>query len=262
MERASNEELLTFEHHREWVKLLQSCKEHEAALACAQASAKRWPRSVDAWLLLLELLIARGPGAEDVLKAFEEALSAIPKQESPFFRARKISTLVAKSLASYLGRFNGVAVGGVCGDTGTQQKSTNENQKALFYPHDVCTYAKEKLLELHSLYRGYKAARKFYKRMLHLKPLSLAFFQRMIDMENSSAQPDADKLRSYFENAVAEFGETNFDLWMKYILFELKHPEGKPEQAGVLYHRAVKTLHDDLTDHFISAYSLLDTSKS
>lgn len=240
MERASNEELLTFEHHQEWVKLLQSCKEHEAALACAQASAKRWPRSVDAWLLLLELLIARGPGAEDVLKAFEEALSAIPKQESLPVWKRAMEFLSSES----------------------PEETIPFLEKALFYPHDVCTYAKEKLLELHSLYRGYKAARKFYKRMLQLKPLSLAFFQRMIDMENSSAQPDADKLRSYFENAVAEFGETNFDLWMKYILFELKHPEGKPEQAGVLYHRAVKTLHDDLTDHFISAYSLLDTSKS
>lgn len=62
------------------VKLLKCCKEHEAALASAQAGLKRWPRSVDAWLLLLELLLARGPGAEDVLRAFEEALSAIPKQ--------------------------------------------------------------------------------------------------------------------------------------------------------------------------------------
>lgn len=239
MQRASSEELLTFEHHQEWVKLLQNCKEHDAALACAQASVKRWSKSVEAWLLLLELLIGRGPGAEDALKAFEDALSAISKQESlPVWRRATefLSSEVPEETIPFL-------------------------EKALFYPNDVCIWAKEKLLELKCLYHGYNAARKFYKRMLNLKPLSVNFFQRMIDLENSRVQPDADNLRSYFEHAVAEFGGSNVDVWMKYILFELKHPEGKPEQAGVLYHRAVKTLDDDLTNHFISAYSLMDTRK-
>lgn len=240
MQRASSEELLTFEHHQEWVKLLQSCRENDAALACAQASVKRWPKSIEAWLLLLELLIAEGPGAEVVLKSFEEALSAIPKQESLPLWKRAVEFL----------------------SSGAPEKAIPFIEKALFYPPNVCTWAKEKLLELQLLYHGYSAARKFYKRMLNLKPVSLNFFQRMIDLENSRALPDVDKLRSYFEHAVAEFGETNFDLWLKYILFELKHSEGKPEQAGVLYHRAVKTLHDDLTDHFVSAYSLLDVIKS
>ncbi|KAK8786667.1 hypothetical protein V5799_023552 [Amblyomma americanum] len=239
MERASSEELLTFDHHQEWVKLLQSCNVEKDTLACARAAVQRWPSSTEAWLLLLELLIVTTPGTEDVLKTFEEALGAIPKQESLPIWKRALEWMSSACPESTIPFF----------------------EKALFYPPTVCLYVKEKLLECYYLYHGYKAARKFYKRMLRLKPLSLSFFQHMIDIENSSASPDAERLRTYFEHATAEFGETNVDLWMKYVLFELKHPQGKPEQAGVLYHRAVKTLQDDLTDQFISSYSLVDPSK-
>lgn len=49
---------------------------------------------------------------------------------------------------------------------------------------------------------------------------------------------------------------------MKYITFELKHAEGKPECAGVLYQRAVKALKDELVDEFIARYTLLDPGQA
>lgn len=239
MKMASKEKLLTFEHHQEWVRLLHSTGEDKRSVACARLAVKRWPKVIDAWFLLLDLLLVSKAGAEAILATFDEAFAAVPKEDSLPIWERAIDWM-----------------SGACAD-----KLIPFLEKALFHPPSVCVYIKEKLLDIYFTHQGRKAARKFYKRMLCLKPLSLKFFQLMIDIETTNLPPRAEMLRSYFEDATAEFGETSVDLWIKYILFELKHPEGRPEQAGILHQRAVKTLHEQLTDEFIAAYSLLDPNK-
>lgn len=239
MKMASKEQLLTYEHHQEWVRLLHSTGKEKRSIACARLAVQRWPKVIDAWFLLIDLLLVTNAGAEAILATFDEAFAAVPKADSLPLWERAVDWM-----------------SGACPD-----KLIPFLEKALFHPPNVCVYVKEKLLDIYFIQQGHKAARKFYKRMLCLKPLSLKFFQLMIDIENSNLPPRAAILRSYFEDATSQFGETSTDLWIKYILFELKHPEGKPEQAAVLYQRAVKTLHEQFTDEFIAAYSLLDPSK-
>lgn len=240
MRRASDESLLTLGHHLEWVRLLQNCGEADAAVTCAEAAVEKWNRSTEAWLVLLELRILQSPEADAVTTTLERALKHIPKEESlPIWQLGATWTSAA-----------------------CPTKTIELLERGLYFPPAVCLYVKEKLLELNCLYHGYKAARKFYKRMLLLKPLSLGFFQAMINIENAHATPSVHRLRGYFEDATMEFGQTSTELWLKYITFELKHIEGKPECAGVLYQRAVKALKDELVDEFIAKYTLLDPGQA
>ncbi|EEC00564.1 hepatocellular carcinoma-associated antigen, putative [Ixodes scapularis] len=240
MKRASDENQLTLEHHLEWVKLLQNCGEADAAATCAEAGAEKWDRSTEAWLLLLEMQILQSLETDAVRATFERALKHVPKEESlPIWQ------------------FGVTWMSAAC-----PTKTIEFLEGGLYFPPAVCIYIKEKLLELNCLYHGYKAARKFYKRMLLLKPLSLGFFQAMVNIENAHATPSAHRLRGYFEDATLEFGQSCAELWLKYITFELKHAEGKPECAGVLYQRAVKALKDELVDEFIARYTLLDPGQA
>uniref|UniRef100_A0A131XVT8 Putative u3 small nucleolar rna-associated protein 6 n=2 Tax=Ixodes ricinus TaxID=34613 RepID=A0A131XVT8_IXORI len=240
MKRASDENQLTLEHHLEWVKLLQNCGEADAAATCAEAAVEKWDRSTEAWLLLLEMQVLQSLETDAVRATLERALKHIPKEESlPIWQ-----------------------LGLTWMSAACPTKTIEFLEGGLYFPPAVCIYIKEKLLELNCLYHGYKAARKFYKRMLLLKPLSLGFFQAMVNIENAHATPSAHRLRGYFEDATLEFGQSCTELWLKYITFELKHAEGKPECAGVLYQRAVKALKDELVDEFIARYSLLDPGQA
>lgn len=239
MKMASKEQLLTFEHHQEWVRLLHSTGEEKRSIARARLAVKRWPKVIDAWFLLLDLLLVAKASTEAILATFDEAFAAVPKEDSLPLWERAIDWM-----------------SGACAD-----KIIPFLEKALFHPPSVCVYIKEKLLDIYFTHQGRKAARKFYKRMLCLKPLSLKFFQLMIDIETTNLPPRAEMLRSYFEDATAEFGDMSVELWIKYVLFELKHPDGKPEQAAILHQRAMKTLQEQFTDDFVAAYSLLDPNK-
>lgn len=235
MQRASEGDLLSLDHQLEWVKLLQNCGEVDRAIEVAIAATEKWASSVDAWLLLLQLHIVHSNSVEVTLGTIEKALETVPKEASLPIWKLGLTWITAAA----------------------PSKTLSFLESGLFYPPAVSTYIKEELLELHCLYKGYYAARKLYKRMLSLKPLSLGFFQKMMDIENAHIPASADNLRSYFEDAVTEFGMEDFNLWIKYISFELNHPAGKPQNSAVLYRRAVKTLKEELTDAFIAAYTLL-----
>uniref|UniRef100_A0A2R5L4Z8 Putative u3 small nucleolar rna-associated protein 6 n=1 Tax=Ornithodoros turicata TaxID=34597 RepID=A0A2R5L4Z8_9ACAR len=235
MRRASENGLLTLQHHLEWVKLLQNCGEVTRAVEEANAATKKWTTSVDAWLLTLQLHLAHPDSVSTTLNAIQTALDAVPKEDSLPIWELSLTWITA-----------------ACPSTALEFL-----EKGLFYPPPVCTYIKEQLLGLYCLYKGYHAAKKFYNRMLLQKPLSLGFFQKMIDIENARVSISADNLRSYFEDAVKEFGKDDFNLWIKYVTFEVNHAGGNPRNVSRLYRRAVKTLRSDVTDAFIAAYTLL-----
>lgn len=60
------------------------------------------------------------------------------------------------------------------------------------------------------------------------------------------------------EMATLQFGKSNTDVWMDYVMFELK--VGDPKKVGEIHMRAVKTLEAALTDTFISEFSLIKTN--
>lgn len=60
------------------------------------------------------------------------------------------------------------------------------------------------------------------------------------------------------EMATLQFGNSNTDVWIDYIMFELK--SGDPKKVGEIHMRAVKTLEPTLTDTFVAEFSLIKTN--
>jgi len=84
--------------------------------------------------------------------------------------------------------------------------------------------------------------RLLYKRALELKPWTLSLVQRCIDFETNQEEENNQFIRSLFEIAVNEYGETSAQLWLQYIAFEHKNKEFK--RASALYWRAQRALKD------------------
>lgn len=61
--------------------------------------------------------------------------------------------------------------------------------------------------------------------------------------------------RRPYETATIQFGKTHVNLWIDYILFEMKH--GDPNKVADIHRRAVKTLEAELSDTFSTQYSLI-----
>lgn len=76
----------------------------------------------------------------------------------------------------------------------------------------------------------------------------------MVEIEIMQFEIDVEKVRECFEIAILQFGGTNMDIWMDFVLFETNH--GDPAEAAKIHTRAVKSLIAPLVDKFISEYSL------
>lgn len=61
--------------------------------------------------------------------------------------------------------------------------------------------------------------------------------------------------RKPYDMAIMHFGENNINVWIDYILFEIKH--GDPKKVGDIHRNAVKSLSSSLTNSFIAEYSLI-----
>ncbi|ESO87390.1 hypothetical protein LOTGIDRAFT_235076 [Lottia gigantea] len=104
---------------------------------------------------------------------------------------------------------------------------------------------------------GIQEVRQLYHRLQQLKPLSLQFYKTYLDLEETQSIKKVKFIRQGYEDAVNEYGGLNPDLWLDYIRFESTH--GKPENAGVLYYRAIKNLTGDQNTDFISKHTLIQT---
>uniref|UniRef100_A0A7N8WVP6 UTP6 small subunit processome component n=1 Tax=Mastacembelus armatus TaxID=205130 RepID=A0A7N8WVP6_9TELE len=106
--------------------------------------------------------------------------------------------------------------------------------------------------------RGYKKARKTFTSLQNNRPLSKAFFTRMIEIEKEQENPKMNNLREYYERVLEEFGTSDDDLWLQYIQEELG-PLGQPENCGKIHWRAMKFLEGESVERFTSKYTLLQT---
>lgn len=103
--------------------------------------------------------------------------------------------------------------------------------------------------------QGIEAARKKYQELSLLPPLCLELHKKMADLE--VLQPNVCKLnaRKPHELSALQFGKSHIEVWLDYILFEMKH--GDSMKVSDIHRRAVKTLEPAKTDQFITQYSLL-----
>lgn len=119
----------------------------------------------------------------------------------------------------------------------------------------VCLPAKE--WSLHWTYRqgGLKGLRNVYKKLRLMRPVSLGFYQVYIRIEAAQFEPDLKRLRSTFEEACAEFGATETDLWLNYMQME-REVGGTESKGGVVYQRAGQSLKPELRETFIRKHAL------
>ncbi|XP_076026441.1 U3 small nucleolar RNA-associated protein 6 homolog [Genypterus blacodes] len=235
-QRAHDCSLLKEEYYKNWLQLLLSSGDAEGAATVAMAATQRYSQSVDAWSLSLQTLMHLGSG--DVGRLFQEALTHVnPKESLPLWQLQ-----VRWSVDS---------------------QSPDETE-AVFQRGLLSTVAavamemKEGYLDWSYSTRGYKKARKTFTSLQENRPLSKAFFTRMIEMEKEQETPKMNNLRGYYERALQEFGSSDDDLWLQYIQEELGDL-GQPENCGKIHWRAMKFLEGESVERFITKYTLLQT---
>uniref|UniRef100_A0A8D0APU5 UTP6 small subunit processome component n=1 Tax=Sander lucioperca TaxID=283035 RepID=A0A8D0APU5_SANLU len=122
----------------------------------------------------------------------------------------------------------------------------------------VAMEMKERYLDWSYSTGGYKKCRKTFTSLQENRPLSKAFFTRMIEIEKEQETPKMNNLRDYYERALQEFGTSDDDLWLHYIQEELG-AFGQPENCGKIHWRAMKFLEGESVERFTSKYTLLQT---
>lgn len=189
------------------------------------------PNSVSLWHARLRYLLVAGQD-EEAVPVFSEATQALGAKSLPLWKMR-ILHVQSKS-----------------------PEKTEEVFKAALQSHpNIAQDIKPIYVEWLVLAKGILVARKVYDSLSLQPPCSLEFHKKMAELELIQPEISLKNARKPHEMAILHFGKSNTNVWIDYILFEMKH--GDPKKVGDIHRRAVKTLEPELTDAFISEYSLL-----
>ncbi|KAF1395088.1 hypothetical protein PFLUV_G00007920 [Perca fluviatilis] len=236
LQRAHDSSLLKEEYYKNWLQILLSSGDAEGAASVAMAATQRYSQSVSVWSLSLRTLMQLGSG--DVGRLFQEALTHVnPKESLPLWQLQ-----VQWSVAN----------------------QSPEETEAMFKRGLLSAVAvvamemKERYLDWSYSTGGYKKSRKTFTSLQENRPLSKAFFTRMIEIEKEQETPKMNNLRDYYERALQEFGTSDDDLWLHYIQEELG-AFGQPENCGKIHWRAMKFLEGECVERFTSKYTLVQT---
>ncbi|XP_034936563.1 U3 small nucleolar RNA-associated protein 6 homolog [Chelonus insularis] len=103
--------------------------------------------------------------------------------------------------------------------------------------------------------KGIQMARHVYNELSLQPPVCLELHKEMAALELIQPEICKQNARRPHEVAALQFGKNNTEVWIKYIVFEMKY--GDPLKVSNIYQRAVKTLNPVDADNFISKYSLI-----
>ncbi|XP_023221341.1 uncharacterized protein LOC111623092 [Centruroides sculpturatus] len=235
MGTANKENCLIEELFMERIKLLSTC-ESEDVLSLASELVQKWPENVSNWLLSLNLHIEHKSPTKLIISIFNESISNVPEKESLPLWFLAIEWLSSSNTSKLKDVFeHGIIMGEV-----------------ISIPLK-CLY-----LHFISKTEDIKSCRKLYKRLRNLKPLSVEFFQKMIEIENCLKNPIIKRLRNIYEDGLLEFGSSSVDLWLDYAELELTHKKGMPTEVGNIYWRAMRTLElEEEKELFMVKYTAL-----
>uniref|UniRef100_A0A8C5EI80 UTP6 small subunit processome component n=1 Tax=Gouania willdenowi TaxID=441366 RepID=A0A8C5EI80_GOUWI len=212
----------------EQLEILLLSGDAEGAARVAMTATQRYSQSVSVWSLSLQTLMQLGSG--DIGRLFQDALTHV----NPKVHTHTSSVIYGLySLVS--------------------------SQRSLLSPVSaVAMEMKEKYLDWSFSTGGYKKARKTFMSLQENRPLSKAFFTRMIGIEKKQEMPKMNNLRDYYERALQEFGTFDDDLWLQYILEE-QGTYGEPQNCGKIHWRAMKFLEGESVERFTTRYTLFQT---
>uniref|UniRef100_A0AAQ5YW49 UTP6 small subunit processome component n=1 Tax=Amphiprion ocellaris TaxID=80972 RepID=A0AAQ5YW49_AMPOC len=214
-------------------ELKEKVSDSPLTASVAMTATRRYSQSVSMWSLSLQTLIQLGSG--DIGKHFQDALTNVnPKESLPLWQLQ------------------------FQWSTDNQSPEETEARGLLSAVAAVAMETKESYLDWSYSTGGYKKARKTFTSLQENRPLSKAFFTRMIQIEKEQETPKMHNLRDCYERVLQEFGTTDDDLWLQYIQEELG-PLGQPENCGKIHWRAMKFLEGESVERFTSKYTLLQT---
>uniref|UniRef100_A0A3P8W9H0 UTP6 small subunit processome component n=1 Tax=Cynoglossus semilaevis TaxID=244447 RepID=A0A3P8W9H0_CYNSE len=218
------------------LQILLSSGDAEGAERVAMAAMQRFSQSVSVWNLSLQTLMELG--SDNVGSLLQEALKHInPKESLTLWKLQIQWSTANQSPAQTEAVFKAALRCGVPA---------------------VSMEIKDCYLSWSYTTGGYKKARKIFTSLQEIRPLSKAFFIKMIQIEKDQETPRMNYLRDYYERALQEFGTTDENLWLQYIQEELG-PGGQPENSGKIHWRAMKFLEGESVERFTSKYTLLQT---
>ncbi|XP_027138784.1 U3 small nucleolar RNA-associated protein 6 homolog [Larimichthys crocea] len=236
LQRAHDSSQLKEDYYKNWLQILLSSGDGEAAASVAMAATQRYSQSVSAWSLSLQTLMQLGSG--DMSELFRDALTHVnPKESLPLWQLQVQWSAANQS---------------------PEETEAVFKRGLLSAVTAVSTEMKESYLDWSYSTGGYKKARKTFTSLQENRPLTKAFFTTMIQIEKEQETPKMNKLRDCYERALQEFGTSDDDLWLQYIQEELG-PLGQPENCGKIHWRAMKFLEGESVERFTTKYTLLQT---
>ncbi|KAM9314226.1 U3 small nucleolar RNA-associated protein 6 homolog [Pholidichthys leucotaenia] len=236
LQRAHDASLLKENYYKNWLQILLSLGDAEGAASVAMTATQHYSQSVSMWSLSLQTLMQLESG--DISKLFQDALTHVnPKESLPLWQLQFQWSTANQS---------------------PEETEAIIKRGLLSAVPAVAMEMKERYLDWSYSSGGYKKVRKTFTSLQEIRPLSKAFFTRMIQIEKEQEMPKINNLRDYYERALQEFGTTDDDLWLQYIQEELG-PLGQPENCAKIHWRAMKFLEGESVERFVSKYTLLQT---
>ncbi|XP_043248218.1 U3 small nucleolar RNA-associated protein 6 homolog [Colletes gigas] len=218
-----------------WVNMLNVEKRDETTekklkdILCIATEAV--PTSVSLWHARLRYLLVSGQ-EDEAESIFSKITQILGEKSLPLWRMR-ILHAQAKSPEKTQEIFQEVIQG---------------------YPN-IAQEIKPTYIEWLVLTKSIQAARKIYDDLCLQPPFSIELHKKMTELELMQPEISLKRTRRCHEMSTLQFGRSNTSVWIDYVSFEMKH--GDPKKVGELHRRAVKTLEPELTDSFISEYSLI-----
>ncbi|XP_051889077.1 U3 small nucleolar RNA-associated protein 6 homolog [Pristis pectinata] len=236
-DRAKEASLLPQALYKQWLRLLMESGDGDKAVQVVETACAGFGNSLEMWQSSLEVLMElQNPG---VRRLFQEAF-------------QKVS--LADSLPLWLLYLK------------WSESTSSVNETETLYQQALRTSipaisvtVKENYLDWALRAGGHEKARKVFTSLHENRPFSLEFFKKMIAIEKEQDCSNMQRLREYYERALREFGSTNADLWLEYIMEEQQHPQGKAEHTGQIHWRAMKVLQGAEVERFVSQFTLLQT---
>ncbi|XP_015518125.1 U3 small nucleolar RNA-associated protein 6 homolog [Neodiprion lecontei] len=225
-------------YYLQWIGMLSTNKKDENdqkrlyEVLCWATDAL--PKSVDLWQARLRYHLAFGQ-EDSATAAFVKATEILGEKSLPLWKMRLLHV-----------------------QTKSPEETEQIFQAALQEGPTIAKDMKPTYIEWLVLTKSIQVARKVYDNLCLQPPPCLELHKKMAAIEMMQPEVSLKHARRPHEMATLQFGKTNTDVWMDYIMFELK--AGDPKKVGEIHVRAVKTLEAVLTDNFISEFSLIKTN--
>ncbi|XP_078609587.1 U3 small nucleolar RNA-associated protein 6 homolog [Branchiostoma floridae x Branchiostoma japonicum] len=232
---AQEEDKVSEEMYGSWVDLLEQLGKLEEATEVSSSATDQFPQSPDLWVQRLKLLAAGG--ANQINPVFQKAIAKVKNKDSLPLWTFRIEWAISNR----------------------EEHAEELFQKAILSVKKWSTPIQEWYVQWAVVSGGIKKTRTVYKWLRETKFVPLPVFRKYIEFESGQLKPKMKLIRNCYEDALREYGEAEPDLWLALIQLERTHPDGRPENAGQLYWRAVKSLSGEHNQYFVSRYALVQT---